>query len=334
MNHNRILILSLLLLLLLAGCATPADTSAEPSAAAEPVTITHALGETEVPADPQRIVALEWTYVEDLLALGIQPVGVADIAGYDDWVQIPVELSEDVTDVGTRQAPNLETIAGLNPDLILAPSFRIADTYAQLSAIAPTLAFDAYPTDESMTQYDEMRRTFLTIANVVNREAEGEAVLAELEASFTAAQEAIKAAGLLGEPFVLAQAFGEDTVQVRLFTDNAMAVEIVEQMGLENAWQDATFQQYGFTTVSVETLPELGNAHFFYVVQDDNNVFTREAIAPIWESLEFVQNERAYPLGGDTWLFGGPLSAGVLVETILNSLGLAMAAEMPTKEGN
>ncbi|HXF61783.1 MAG TPA: iron-siderophore ABC transporter substrate-binding protein, partial [Caldilineaceae bacterium] len=288
--------------------------------------IAHALGETETPANPQRIVALEWTYVEDLLALGVQPVGVADIAGYHDWVQIPVALSPEAVDVGTRQAPNLETLAELNPDLILAPAFRVADIYEQLSDIAPTLAFDPYPTDESITQYEEMRQTFLTIAEVVGRRAEGETVLAEMEQTFAAARSQIEAAGKAGEPFVLAQAFGEDTVQVRLFTDNAMAVQIVQQIGLENAWQDSQFQQYGFSTVSVETLPELGDVNFFYVVQDDNNVFAREAIAPVWASLEFVQNGHAYPLGGDTWLFGGPLSAQVLVEAILDALGLETPA--------
>ncbi len=37
---------------------------------------------TVVTTTPTRIVALEWVYVENLLALGIQPVGVADIDGY------------------------------------------------------------------------------------------------------------------------------------------------------------------------------------------------------------------------------------------------------------
>ena len=329
MNRIRFTFLIGLLLALLAGCAAPAaptqTPAAEATASAEPMTITHALGQTTIPSTPQRIVALEWIYVENLLALGIQPIGVADIAGYNSWVQIPVALDENVVDVGTRQAPNLETLAGLQPDLIIAPSFRVTEIYDELSAIAPTLTFDPYPTDASITQYAEMRQTFLTIADVTGRQAEAEEILANMEATFAAARSQIEAAGRLGEPFALAQAFGQDTVQVRLFTDNAMAVEIVEQIGLENAWTDAAFQQYGFSTVSVETLPELGSLNFFYVVQADNDVFAREAIVPVWQSLAFVEEGRAYPLGGDTWLFGGPLSAEVLVQTILDVLGLESA---------
>ncbi|MGB3760615.1 MAG: ABC transporter substrate-binding protein, partial [Rivularia sp. (in: cyanobacteria)] len=66
---------------------------------------------------PSRVVALGWVYVEDLLALGIQPVGVADIEGYQKFVNIQPQLAASVVDVGTRAEPNLEAIAQLEPDL-------------------------------------------------------------------------------------------------------------------------------------------------------------------------------------------------------------------------
>ena len=43
---------------------------------------------TAITKTPTRIVALEWVYVENLLALGIQPIGVADIGGYKRFVDI------------------------------------------------------------------------------------------------------------------------------------------------------------------------------------------------------------------------------------------------------
>ncbi len=324
-KSTHFLTLLLLLTLALSACVplqAPAGLAAgEPSAAStERITVNHALGETAISGIPQRVVTLEWSYTEDLLALGVQPVGVADIAGYNSWVKIPIALADDVVDVGTRQEPNLETLTALSPDLIIAPSFRIAESYAQLSAIAPTIAFDAYPTDEATTQFAAMQVTFMTMAEVLGREAEGEAVLAAMNEHFATARAQLDVAGMVGEPFVLAQAFGQDTVSIRLFTDNAMAVEIIEQIGLENRWEDAEFQLYGFTTVGMETLPDLGDVNFFYVVQDDNNVFQREAILPLWESIEFVKNDNAYPLGGDTWLFGGPLSAEVLVDIVVEAL--------------
>jgi iron complex transport system substrate-binding protein len=299
----------------------PAATES-PTAQPEPIThtIKHSLGETTIAGVPQRIVALEWTYVEDLLALGVQPVGVADIEGYNDWVKIPIALSPEAVDVGTRGEPNLETLVGLKPDLIITVAFRSTENYDELSAIAPTLAFDPYPTDDNLTQYDEMRQTFLTIADVVDRRTEGEAVLATMEQKFAEAEARLEAEGLTGQKFVLSQAWSYDgNIGLRLFTDNGMATQIVEQIGLENGWEGG-FQQYGFSDATIETLPTLGDTRFFYVVQSDDPLLSLDTVKPVWDSLEFVKNGHAYPLGGDTWLFGGPLSAEAVVNIVVSAL--------------
>jgi ferric hydroxamate transport system substrate-binding protein len=188
------------------------------------------------------------------------------------------------------------------------------------SSIAPTLIFEPYPSDESQTQYDEMRETLLKIADATGRRAHGEQALQQMEDKIAQGRAAIEAAGLAGEKFVLSQAWsGASAAEMRLFTDNAMATQIVSRLGLENGWDDG-FQQYGFSTVSIEALPQIGDAHFFYVVQDDDNVFLADSVKPLWESLAFVKAGRAHALGGDTWLFGGPLSAQVLVDIILSAL--------------
>jgi iron complex transport system substrate-binding protein len=327
--------------LVLSACVAPVAPATEVSTPATEVTpteapiaesaaetrvITHVMGEITLPATPQRLVVLEWSYLEDVLALGVQPVGVADIEGYHSWVKIPVELAPDVVDVGTRQAPGLESIAALQPDLIIAAASRVAENYDELSAIAPTLVFDNYPTN--ITHYESTIQTLNTIADILGRQSEAEAVLAEVEAKFAEARTQLEAAGKIGEKFALAQAYtSENVAQVRLFTDNALAVQVIAQLGLENGWTEAA-QPYGFSTVSVEALPELGDLNFFYVVQDDDNVFTTDAVSPLWENLEFVKNNHAYPLGGDTWLFGGPYSINLLVDIVMNAL-LAETAHSP-----
>lgn len=286
------------------------------------VTVTHALGEICIPSDAERVIALEWTYAEDLLALGLQPAGVADIESYKAWVQIPLELDETVADVGTRQEPNLEAITALDPDLILAVNFRHAALYDTLSAIAPTLMFDPYPVDGT-TQYEEMLTTFGAIATATGRESEAEAVLETLNAGFDAAKRALEAAGRGGETFILSQTFLSSEVPTfRLFTENALAVQVLEQIGLENAWGDAV-QPFGFSTVDFEAFARIEDTNFFYVAQDDYQ--TMLADLPLWNGLPFVQSGHAYWLGGDAWLFGGPLSMQVVVDTVLS----AMEIEQP-----
>jgi ferric hydroxamate transport system substrate-binding protein len=294
--------------------------------------IEHVGGKTCVSENPQRVVALEWTYVEDVLALGVQPVGIADIEGYKAWVKIPVELADNVVDIGDRAEPNLEVITALNPDLIIGVGFRTAQNYDELSAIAPTLIFNPYPEDLTVSQYDEMTITFTTLATALNRESEGEAVLKQMTDYFEAAASALEEAGHGGETFILSQGWNTDNLATfRLFTDNAMAVQILQRIGLENAWDDAP-QLYGFTEIGIEGFAELNDKdfNFFYVAQDaDNDIF---ADSPLWGGLNFVRNERAYWLGGDAWLFGGPLSAQVLVDGVLQSMGVELPVIEATAE--
>ncbi|MCI3926927.1 iron-siderophore ABC transporter substrate-binding protein [Paenibacillus sp. TRM 82003] len=294
----------------------------EAAAEAGPLTIQHALGEAKFEKTPERVVALEWAYAEDVLALGVQPVGVADIAGYKGAVNISVELGADVVDVGTRQEPNLEAIAQLKPDVIIAPKFRHEAIQKELEAIAPTLFFDAYPTDESTSQYDEMEATFKTIAQVLNKTAVADAVLAELDQAYADAKAKIEAAGLATNEFVLTQAYTAKQVPVlRLFTPNAMASVIFEKIGLKNAFASEKFEVYGFSAANVEALPAVEQANFIYIVQDDDNVFeTSLKENAVWKNLAFVKEGRTFALGGDAWVFGGPLSAKTLVDRVTGIL--------------
>jgi len=302
-----------------AGAATATSTPAsspEPTPASENIAIAHALGTLELEAPAQRVVVLEWVYAEDLVALGLEPVGVSDTTGYAKWVAA-APLGASVADVGTRQEPNLEAIAELKPDLIIGVQFRHEAIYEQLSAIAPTLLFNPYPADFA-GQHDEMLATFEAIAAATGRAEQGVEVLAELEAHYTEAASTLSGAGLDVATFVLMQGYSAQEAPVmRLFTDNALAVQILEAIGLDNAIESDP-QLYGFIEADVEGLVPYGDAHLIYIVQDDDNIVDEFfQTNPIWSELGFVQEDRTHALGGDAWTFGGPLSAKVIVDRVV-----------------
>ncbi|MVN85524.1 ABC transporter substrate-binding protein [Deinococcus sp. HMF7620] len=301
----------LLALLALAGGASA-------SAACAGREITHSLGTSCVPATPGRVVVLEWTYAEDVLALGVQPVGMADIAGYREWVNIPVALAASVQDIGTRQQPSLEKIRALKPDLILTAKLRSAQNYAQLAAIAPTVAFDPYA---GASQYGEMRSTFTTIGTLLNRQNTARQVLSNLDARLARVGQDLKAAGRARETYVLAQAYTGrgGAATMRLFTGNSMVSEVMEKIGLVNAWK-APAQPYGFSEVSLEPLSALNTANFLYVTQKEDNVFAAPSLRPLWQGLPFVKSGRTYALNEKTWTFGGPLSALTLAGEISRAM--------------
>lgn len=263
-----------------------------------------------------RVVALEWVYVEDLLALGIQPVGVADIRGYKTFVDVAPTLAEAVVDVGTRQEPSLEAIAQLKPDLIIGTQLRHEAIYDSLSAIAPTLLFNPYP--DALSQFDEMQQTFRAIAERVDRRDAGEAVLRQMQDTFKTASDRLRSTKQTNRSFILGQ-FNETTPQIRLFTDNAMAVQILNQIGLENAWK-GQIDRFGFNTVGIEAFPKIEQANFLYIAANDNTHLKQLQENPVWKGLKFVQEKRSYSIGADTWVFGGPKSAQLLVEKVTTAL--------------
>lgn len=329
---------SLVMLFLTAACGNSASTSsstaspssaasAKPTAAATVAadtvkTITHDLGTTEIKGTPKRIVTLEWTYAEDLLAVGIQPVGSADKKGYQNWVNVTPALDASVVDVGTRQEPNLETITGLKPDLIITSTLRSSKNYEALKKIAPTIVFNSYPAEGKGDQYAEMENTFKTIADLVGKKAEGDKVLADLQKSYADTKAKLAAAKKEGAEIALTQAFSnQNNADLRMFVDNSMAVQILQRIGLKNVFKANKFEMYGYSTASVEALPAVQNANFIYIVQDNDNVFEKQLKDnAVWKGLSFVKENKTYKLPGNTWPFGGPLSAKVFAELTANAL--------------
>ncbi|MDN7244912.1 ABC transporter substrate-binding protein [Planococcus shenhongbingii] len=313
------MLLIVAVLLVLAACSSAEDNATtKEGAAGNPVTITGTNGEVKLDAPAKKVVVLEWTYAEDLLAVGVQPAGMADIVDYGNYVNIEPQLDETVVDVGGRQEPNLEAIAAIEPDLIIGVSFRHDAMLAELETIAPTVIFNPYPEDENIDLYQEMETTFKEIAKAVDKTAEAEQVLADLEKEYDESASAIEAANLKTKDVILTLAYtGPQAPEIRVFTPNSMASIILERIGLNNVHQPDQFEVFGSSTFNVEGLVKYENANYLYTVPDEDNIYENQLKGnPVWENLAFVKEDRTYDLGADTWLYGGPLSAKTLMDQI------------------
>jgi ferric hydroxamate transport system substrate-binding protein len=259
-------------------------------------------------------VALEWVYAENLLALGIAPKGVADIRGYQQYVNIPTKLDPQTADVGTRQEPSLEAIASLNPELIFGTKLRHQAIYPNLQAISSTKLYNPYPEPGQLDQFQEMEQTLLAMADLTNRRSQADRVLAQLRDLLAQAAKTVATT----RPILLGQFLG-NTPQLRLFTDNSLAMRVLDRMNLKNAWQGKP-DRYGFSTVWLEALPAVQDAHFLYIAPATDPEFQKLQQNPIWQGLNFVRERRVTALGSDAWLFGGALSAQAIVEKVTAAL--------------
>lgn len=323
-KYMKTLLLVAISAILLVGCSSKKteDDGAVNEKAGDSVTITGSNGEVTLDKPAKKIVVLEWTYAEDLLALGIQPAGMADIQEYHNWVNIDAELSDDVADVGGRQEPNLEEIAALEPDLIIGVSFRHDAMLADLEKIAPTVIFNPYPEDESIDLYQEMTTTFNEIAKSVDKTDEAEKVLMHLDQKYDEAKVEIDKADLKTKDFILTLAYsGPQAPEIRVFTPNSMASQILEKIGLKNVHVPDQFEVFGSSTFNVEGLTKYEDANYLFTVQDEDNVYEKQLKDnAVWKNLNFVKEDRLFDLGGDTWLYGGPLSAETMLNRIVDTM--------------
>lgn len=136
------------------------DTASEPTATtsaeanAFPVTIQHAFGETTIEEEPTRVATLGWTDHDNVLALGVVPVGATKITwggnagGSTDWFDAAVEEAgaEAPVRYDDTDGTPIDEVAQLEPDLILATNSGITEAdYKKLSKIAPVVAYPEYP---------------------------------------------------------------------------------------------------------------------------------------------------------------------------------------------
>ncbi|PSL03161.1 iron complex transport system substrate-binding protein [Haloactinopolyspora alba] len=311
--------------LLLAACGSD-DSTAETSggsggAGDGGVSIDTLHGPVSLDEPATDVVALEWSLAEDLLALGVEPVGVADVEGYGTWVAAGPQLPDDVVDVGTRQEPSLEQIRALEPDLILTDDDRSAGNLADLQDIAPTYSSDFYGQEGGQLQ--AMRDTFTNIATLTDTEDTAKDVLAELDAR-TKKFETALAESDAPKTFVLAQGYTyEGAATVRIFGKPTMASELLESAGMTNGWSGKT-DDYGLTDTDVEGLTNADpSSSLIYVAQEGDNIFTGKlADNPVYQGLEFVKNDRVHPIDPGTWLWGGPVTAVTVFDEVSAALGL------------
>jgi iron complex transport system substrate-binding protein len=137
-------ILAMLLVSLLVSCAKPAAPTAVPTAVDTSITLTDGLGRTVTLKEPaQRVVSMAASVTEILYA-----VGAGDqVVGRDSFSDYPEEAMA-ATDIGGSMGDySYETIASLNPDLVIAAEINTADQVKALEDLGLTVYYLSNPTD-------------------------------------------------------------------------------------------------------------------------------------------------------------------------------------------
>jgi ABC-type Fe3+-hydroxamate transport system substrate-binding protein len=301
--------------LVLTGCgSTEAPASSEETT--NGITVTDDRGEEISLSSPATdVVALEWNTAENLVALGVMPVGVADVEGYTTWVKSE-PLGESVTDVGMRGEPSIDSIAGLAPDLVVTTSDLPESAIAQIEKFAPVLVVRGADASNPIGQ---MEKNLTNIAVATGTEDKAEDLLAAFDAKVDEGGAALADAGISGEEFVMSDSWATGgQVSIRPFAKGALLSAVTEELGLVNAWAGEGDKDYGLGSTDVEGLTTLGDVHFFYITGGGVDAYADElANNAVWTSLPFVKSGNVHRLADGIWMFGGPSSMNDYIDAVV-----------------
>ncbi|MBJ6362552.1 ABC transporter substrate-binding protein [Paenibacillus sp. GCM10012307] len=285
------------------------SNTSSPSEAAETRIVSTPKGDVEIPAHPQRIVALYYHHI--LLAFDMKPVG-ANLTWWGGSPFLKELESNGITDVGGP--PSLEAVTKLNPDLII---MNTEDNYDQLSKIAPTVII---PYDAKRNAFDDAK----LVADLVGKEGGAEQLVSLFEEKAAAAR--AKIAGHIDENAraAIIRIEGKGS-QFAVFGANygrggwpiyeGLKLKMPERIQKELKAQNVEIIQQ----LAMELLPEyVADADYIFVSNEGEGVDLLQN-NKLWNSISAVKNNKVIELGKEYFYFD-PISMNAQLDLLADLL--------------
>lgn len=260
---------------------------------------------------PSRVIALNWALAEQVVELGVPIVGVADPAGYAQWVMHP-PLPDGVADVGQRDAPNLERIAALAPDVILTAGEQSVFR-ARLETIAPVLHFEPFREDHDNAA--AARRIFLDLADLLDRRSVAEDKLAAMDARLADLRDRIAVAYDGAPPEVTVVRF-LDAKRVVVYGDNGMPAAALNGLGMVSRYPLAA-SRWGLAFKPVTELAAIDRGLVLHI--EPFAAAGQLFASRLWQAMPFVAEDRFAALP-PLWTYGGAMSIGRIAEAVASEV--------------
>ena len=293
----------------LAACSTSAAETSDSGSSANgifPATVEHALGETTIETQPERVTTIGWGNQDVALALGIAPVGVddqtwsmdgSDGLGVYEWTLDAYDAlgADEPVVFSTADGTDFEAIADTQPNVILAGYSGVTEEdYATLSEIAPTVA---YPDAAWLTPW---RDVILTDSAALGLSDKGEALVGSLEDQIADATADSTFEGKKAAFFYMSAA---DLSTISIYGQGDSRTAFLSDLGFDLpdlAGDVDTFYQ----DVSAENADQLADIDVIVSYGDGDELLEALQADPLWSTLAAVQNGAVVSVGSGDALSG------------------------------
>ncbi|MEM7141685.1 MAG: iron-siderophore ABC transporter substrate-binding protein [Actinomycetota bacterium] len=296
-----------------------ADTTTTTEAPPETRLVEHALGTTEVPYAPQRLVVVNaGTILPTLIELGLQDIIVGAPLPDEDELPTSLVTAEEIADITSVGWPesNFELTAAVEPDMIIGFDQGMEDVYDEFSAIAPTVAVASDLNDWKFTAQE--------IADAIGRGDEMQAALAAYEERAAALRDAL--GDDIDTEVSVIRAIGAN---IRLHTKYHFAGQVLDDVGLARPdTQQTDDPSERYIQVSLEEM-QRADADVMYIfgagtfgsAGDGLNEAIRAVQEhPLYPTLRVAQNDTLYVVDPLGWQQGGLPAALLILDDLERTL--------------
>lgn len=310
----------------LTACGTlphPIADGGSPVSALPPGTPTrplqHAMGTTQVPLQPKRVVVLDTAALDSAIALGVKPIGTMF------YLNPPAYLGDKVqgiTVIGLNNNPNLETVFNLKPDLILGTKMSVGQYYDKLAKAAPTVL------TEGSGRSGEWQENFQLYAAALGRSQQAKTLLAQYQQRAQTLKQQIQAQ-YQTPPVASVVATGNN--QVGAYTRRSFSGSVLADVGLPRPPAQEQPERWAIQ-VSREDLSSLDGDVIFLIASPgtpDTENLQRFKTEPIFSQLNAVKQNRVYPVKAEVWTAGRSILAA---NEILNDVSRQLLPSQTNKQ--
>lgn len=288
-----------------AGSQQSAQPSAQTATAPKELNVKHAMGETKLANIPVRVVVLDNGALDNLLALGIKPVGAPTVQLEQPYPSYLNNQTEGIANIGTIDEPNLESIAKQKPDLILGSKDTHEKIYEKLKQLAPTVFVETL----GYTWKENLKLQ----AQAVGKETEAARLLSDYDnrlKDFRA-----KMGDQLNTTKVSILRPRAD--HVRIYLKESFSGIIVSDSGL----QRPTAQQGPGLSVNAteEQVANMAGDVILWFSRDKEHLLKTKLVNnPLWQKLDAVKSNRVHEVSAETWMSGlGVQAANLVVDDLI-----------------
>jgi iron complex transport system substrate-binding protein len=262
---------------------------------------------TSLDTVPNKIISMAPSTTEIVFALGLNE----KVVGVDSYSDYPYDFSAwvaagNMTYVGDFSGPNMEVVASLDPDLILATGGVQAETVVSLRDLGYKVLV------LNPTSIDGIMKNIELVGNATGKTAEAEALINDITSRINAVVN--KVANAESKPKVYYETWYDPT---SLWSAGAKAWqnELIEKAGGVNIFSD---QQLDYFQSSAEAVIErnpdiillpqegMGKGEPFWVSLDAVKA------RPGWSSISAIQNDGLVTVDSNTIARAGPRVANIL----------------------